>query len=120
MKGAQTPKTLLMTIQKQWLVDNITSLGSGYLTYLVYQNEQIEPQVLNDIHNKQLNEKVLGEIVFQDQQGNRRIAEAELVEANNFQTFIRFDLRLLEVVPFTRGKRVVLESNFLCYYKSPA
>ncbi len=115
MKAHQPPKTLRLLIEKKWLVETITGLGSGYLTHLSYQNEVIDPEVLQIIKNKQFEDKVLGEIIFRDQKDYLRIAEAEVIEVNDFQSFIRFDLRLLEVVPFIRGKVQNYNSNYLCY-----
>jgi hypothetical protein len=122
MKETQTPKTLLMLVKKKWLVETITGLGSGYITHLAYQNEFIDPKVLVDIKSNQWGEKVLGEIIFQDQNTNRRVAEVEVIEVNDFDAFIRFDLRLLEVSPFIRSKWTNPESSYLCYYyqKNPA
>ena len=117
MIDKQTPKTLLMLVRKKWLVESITSLGSGYLTHLAYKNEFIDPAVLADIKNNQWVPKVLGEIIFQDKGTNQRIAEVEVIEVNDFDTFIRFDLRLLEVSPFVKGKWPDPGSSYLCYYK---
>jgi hypothetical protein len=117
MVDIQTPKTLLMVVKKQWLVESITSLGSGYLTHLTYQNEFIDPAVLADIRSNQGFSKVLGEIIFLDQNSNQPIAEVEMAEVNDFNTFIRFDFRLLEVSPFIRRKCKLLASNYLCYYQ---
>jgi hypothetical protein len=117
MQNEHTPKTLLMKVKKQWLVESITSLGSGYLTHLAYQNECIDPAVLGDIRSDQSKLKVLGEIIFQDQNSSHRIAEVEIIEVNDFTNFIRFDLRILEVSPFLRGKWIDSGSNYLCYYQ---
>lgn len=116
MSDSQTPKTLLMIVKKQWLVDSITGLGSGYLTHLTYQNEYIDSAVLADIKMNQGLSKVLGEVIFQYQNSNQRIAEVEIIEVNDFNTFIRFDFRLLEVHPFIRGKCELSDSKYLCYY----
>jgi hypothetical protein len=121
MKDMQAPKTLLLMVKKKWLVEAITSLGSGFLTHLAYQNELIDPNVLADIKSNQWEQKVLGEIIFQDQGTNHRIADVEVIEVNDYNTFIRFDFRLLEVSPFVRGKWTDLGSSYLCYYqKHPA
>jgi hypothetical protein len=120
MKETQAPKTLLMLVKKQWLVESITGLGSGYLTHLAYRNELIDPAVLADIKNKQWIPKVLGEIVFKNQDISQRIAEVEIMEVNDFDTFVRFDLRLLEVSPFIRRKWTDSGSNYLCYYQREA
>ena len=117
MKETQTPKTLLMLIKKQWLVESITSLGSGYLTHLAYRNELIDPEVLADVKNKQWVPKVLGEIIFKNQDIRQQIAEVEVIEVNDFETFVRFDLRLLEVSPFIRRKWTNSDSIYLCYYQ---
>ncbi|MGE5582720.1 MAG: hypothetical protein ACM3X9_09300 [Bacillota bacterium] len=117
MTAGQPPKTLLMLVTQKWLVEMITSLGSGYLTHLAYKNDSIEPKVLDDIQNKQLEGKVLGEIIFQDQREYHRVAEVEIAVVNDFETFIRFDLRLLEVSPFVRGKIANPGSGYLCFYK---
>jgi hypothetical protein len=121
MMKKQAPKTLLMLVKKKWLVEAITSLGSGYLTHLAYQNESIDPAVLADIKSNQWVAKVLGEIIFRDQSINQLIAEVEVIEVNDFNTFIRFDIRLLEVSPFVKGKWTEPELSYLCYYqKNPA
>ncbi len=123
MQDLQTPKTLRMVVKKQWLVDSITSLGSGYLTHLTYQNEYIDPAVLADVKTNREMQKVLGEIIFQsqnlvqNQNIGQRIAEVEFVEANDFNTFVRFDFRLLEVNPFIRRKCELLDSEYLCFYQ---
>ena len=117
MGDIQTPKTLRMVVKKQWLVESITSLGSGYLTHLTYQNEHIAPVVLADIQSSQGMPKVLGEVIFEEPSGSHPVAEVEIMEANNFNTFIRFDFRLLEVTPFLRHKGELPSSNYLCYYQ---
>lgn len=121
MKLSLPPKTLQMVIINQWLVDSITSLGSGYLIHLTYPNDVIDPEVLLDIRNQCLENRVLGEIIFLGADVNQRIAEVEVAEANDFKTFIRFDLRLLEVTPFIRNRLSDQQSAYQCsYVKAPS
>ena len=76
MMDIHPPKTLQMLIKEAWLVDSIKNLGSGYLTHLAYQTDDIDPQVRNDIQNPNFS-GVLGEIIKLDQTSNRRVAVVE-------------------------------------------
>lgn len=117
MKDRFPPKTLHLLIQKAWLVESITSLGSGYLIHLAYKESQIDPEVLADIRSQSLGEDGLGEIIHVGESSNRRVAEVEVVKVNDYQNFIRFDLRLLSVTPFIRDGFEDIQTNYLCYYK---
>ncbi|HEX7713461.1 MAG TPA: hypothetical protein VF531_05520 [Bacillota bacterium] len=110
-----SPQTLQLLIKKKWLADSIIGLGSGYLTHLTYQTKDVAPEVLEDYHEMRSGE-VYGEIIWVGDEVNRRVAEAEVSSINDFGSFIRFDLRLLEVVPFIRDGAVHVRNDYLCYY----
>ncbi|HPT86259.1 MAG TPA: hypothetical protein PL004_00190 [Bacillota bacterium] len=121
MKGVYPLKTLQMIIRNEWLVDSIVSLGSGFTSHLAYQNKDIEPEVLDDIRANRFGEEQLGEVIHLSPIGGRRIAKVEIAKANDFETFVRFDFRLLEVRPFLRNGLIAMEPQYLCYYgKNPA
>lgn len=111
------PKTLQMLIKETWLLESIKNLGGGYCTHLAYLNEDIDPEVSNDIKNHNF-PGVLGEIIKIDNTSNRRVARVEVNQINDFRSFIRFDLRLLEITPFFRATCTEVHPNFLCYYQS--
>ena len=115
MLERHSPQTLQLLIKKKWLADSIIGLGSGYLTHLTYQTKDVAPEVLEDYHEMRSGE-VYGEIIWVWDEVNRRVAEAEVSSINDFGSFIRFDLRLLEVVPFIRDGAVHVRNDYLCYY----
>lgn len=117
MEKSQSPKTLQMLVKNQWLIDSIIGLGSGYFIHLTYKIIEISPKVLTDIRNHNLEEKVLGEIIFSSQSVYRCIAKVEIFTVNDFQSFVRFDFRLLEVSPFLRESGTFDDLNYLCCYK---
>lgn len=116
MKSGHPRKTLHMIVKNEWLADSIISLGSGFITYLVYQNQEIEPQVVNDIRAHDFGEDVPGEIVHWSGQSGRRIAKVEILTVNDFKTFIRFDFRILEVRPFLRNGWALGQMDYFCFY----
>lgn len=111
------PKTLQMLIKETWLVESIKNLGSGYCTHLAYAVNNIDPQVLGDIQNSGI-QGVLGEIIKLDTNSNQRVAMVEVIRTNDFLSFIRFDLRLLEIVPFIKEVPVEIKPYYLCCYQS--
>lgn len=116
MKGMYPLKTLRLVVKNEWLVDSILFLGSGFITHLAYQNSEIEPELFKEIRAEGWGEDILGEIIHQSPKGERRIAKAEIIKANIFDGFVRFDFRLLEVKPFLRNEIYPAASSYLCYY----
>lgn len=121
MMNHHPPKTLQMLIREQWLEESIKDLGSGYGTHLSYLNQEIDPKVLQDTQNLSSGE-VLGEIIKLGETANSLVAVAELVKVHDFKSFIRFDLRLLEVAPFivkppVKVDSIIEKSDYLCYYR---
>ncbi len=109
-------QTLRMMVRQEWLVETITMLGSGYITHLAYPDEVIQPEILQKVKNRTLSPGIMGEIVYQTKSGLRRIALVEVFGINDFESFVRFDLRLLEVGPFVRiFGEIVGESDYSCY-----
>jgi hypothetical protein len=117
MMVSHPPKTLQMIIKEAWLVESIKNLGSGYYTHLAYTVNDIDPQVLGDIQNSGI-QGVLGEIVKLDATSTQRVATVEVIRTNDFHSFIRFDLRLLEIVPFIKETPVEIKPDCLCCYQS--
>ncbi len=115
MNGPKQPKTLHLLIKSQWLVDSITSLGSGYLIHLVYQNSDIAPDLRVEIAGGRFREGVLGEIIHFRPDVKRRVAMVEVNQVNVFQNFVRFDLRILEIIPFLRDGIGDADQGYLCY-----
>lgn len=116
MMASHPPKTLQMIIQEAWLVESIKNLGSGYCTHLAYSIHDIDPVVRRDIQNPGI-QGVLGEIVKLDKTSGRRVAVVEVIKTNNFHSFIRFDLRLLEIIPFIKAFSTEISSKYRCYYQ---
>jgi len=102
MKKTHPTQTLRMLVRQEWLVETITMLGSGYITHLAYPKEVIAPEVLQELENRTLNPGMMGEIVYRAEKGLRRVAWVEVFGINDFESFIRFDLRLLEVGAFVK------------------
>lgn len=117
MMASHPPKTLQMVIKEKWLVESIKNLGSGYCTHLTYSINDIDPEVRGDIQILGI-QGVLGEITKLDPVSNQRVALVEVNRINDFHSYIRFDLRLLEITPFIKALPVEIKSNYLCYYQS--
>jgi hypothetical protein len=117
MMASHPPKTLQLTIKEAWLVESITNLGSGFCTHLAYSIQDIEPDLLRDIQGPGI-QGVLGEILKLDNTSIRCMAGVEVVKTHDFQSFIRFDLRLLEISPFIKALSVGITTKYLCYYQS--
>ena len=117
MGNAGYSKTLQMLVWKDWLVDAIIKLGSGYSTHLSYQYSEIEPEVLADVHNSTLGSGVLGDVIYQGKDSACPLALAEIFKVNDFNDSIRFDFRLLSVNPYLRNRTVRRNPNYACYYK---
>jgi hypothetical protein len=115
MMAIHPPKTLQMVIKENWLVESIKNLGSGYYTHLVYSIHDIDPEVRGDIEDPGIR-GVLGEIIKLDRASSRRVAVAEVNQVNDFHSFIRFDLRLLEITPFIKELSREIKPSYLCYY----
>ncbi len=116
MKNSHSPKTLHLLIKANWLVDSITNLGGGYLIHLAYQASEIDPEVLKDIMSQKCGEGVSGEIIQFRPEKNRPVATCEVFRIDDQKTGYRFELRILEVVPYLRKTRVDCDSLYLCHY----
>ena len=117
MMANHPPKTLRLVIQEAWLVESMKSLGSGYFTHLAYSIHDIDPKVRRDVQSPGI-QGVLGEIIKLDKTSGRRVAVVEVVQTNNFHSFIRFDLRILEIIPFIKALSREISSKYRCYYSS--
>lgn len=117
MTSSANQKTLQMVVKSEWAVDSISSLGSGYCSFLAYQYDEIAPEVLDDIHNRQIGAGVWGEIIHIKKNGNRRVALVEIQEINDFDSFVRFDFMILNVAPFLNNKVKPFQSGYKCFYK---
>lgn len=117
MTSYANPNTLQMVIRDEWAVDSIKSLGSGYYSFLAYQSTEIAPEVLHDIRNQRIGEGLWGEIIHVKKNMGRRVALIELKKLNDFDTFIRFDFMIINVVPFLRNGTKSCQPSYKCFYK---
>ncbi|HEY8463639.1 MAG TPA: hypothetical protein VIM29_06425 [Bacillota bacterium] len=117
MAGFANPKVLQMVVKNEWAVDSISSLGSGYFSFLAFQYSEIDPEVLNDIQTQQIGEGIWGEIIHLKKNTFRRVALVEVKKINDFNTFLRFDFMILNVAPFLRNGVKTCQSKYKCYYK---
>jgi hypothetical protein len=113
---ANQAKTLQMMIQNEWAVDSISSLGSGYFSFLVYQEREIAPEVLQDIRSRRIDADAVGEIIQTHQNSGRRVATVAIKTINDYHDFIRLDFMILNVIPFLRGGPPVRLSAYQCFY----
>ncbi|HYH02093.1 MAG TPA: hypothetical protein VEC37_03255 [Bacillota bacterium] len=117
MTSSANPKTLQMVVKNEWAVDSISSLGSGYCSFLAYQYDEVDPEVLDDIRARQIGEGVWGEIIHVKKSGSRRVALVEIKQVNDFDSFVRFDFMILNVAPFLRNGVKPCQSSYKCFYK---
>jgi hypothetical protein len=117
MKDKLPPRTLRMFVLHAWLVDSITTLGSRYITHLSYRTEDIDPEVLGDIRGEHMEAGLLGEIIYKTAQPSRRVAVVEVLKANDYHHFIRFDFRILKVNPSLRDGIILQSMPYECYYQ---
>jgi hypothetical protein len=115
--AANEGKTLQMVVQNDWTVDTISSLGSGYFSFLVYQEREIAPDVLRDFRDRLIGPDTVGEIVQARQNAGRRVALVAIKDINDFQGFFRLDFLILKVIPFLRGGLQVSLSDYQCFYR---
>lgn len=121
MEKACAPKTLHLLIKANWLVDSITNLGGGYLIHLTYQTSEIDPEVLKDIKDHSCGEGVLGVIIQLRPGKNRPVAAVEVFKIDCQDHSYRFELRILEVVPYLRKIPIDCDSQYYCHYsENPA
>lgn len=121
MKKSHTPKTLHLLIKANWLVDSITNLGGGYLIHLIYELSEIDPEVLKNIKNQSCGEGVLGVIIQLRPENNRPVAAVEVFKISDQDHGYRFELRILEVVPYLRKTLIDCDSKYYCHYsENPA
>jgi hypothetical protein len=113
---ANEAKTLQMLVENEWAVDSISSLGGGYYSFLVYQDREIDPEVLTDIRSQRIGSDTLGEIIQAQQNSGRRVATVAIKTINDFNDFIRLDFMILNVIPFLRGRCRPCPAGYQCFY----
>ncbi|HHU51347.1 MAG TPA: hypothetical protein GXZ36_05970 [Firmicutes bacterium] len=96
-------RTLQLLVEKEWTLETINSLGSGFLYHLAYPVELIQPALVTAIRSGVVGEGHNLEILHYYDHTLRRIAVGEVVKINDFQTFMRIDFRLLQTAPSLRG-----------------
>jgi hypothetical protein len=117
MSNPKNPKTLRMIVTHEWAVDSIRSLGSGYVSFLAFENSEIAPDVLDDIQSRIIGEGTWAEILHLKKNSVRRVALVELNQINEFKSFFRFDFKILNVIPFLRDGIEAYQSDYKCFYK---
>lgn len=113
--GMQVPIQLL--IEKDWAVDSIITLGSGYLFHLTYTEEQVQPDLLADLRSSRVSIGHPLEILHLKTERYFRVALAELSGFYDYQHFIRVDFRILQVPPYLRDGTPKNGHNFFCRYR---
>lgn len=96
-------RTLQLLVEKEWTLETINSLGSGFLYHLAYPIELIQPILVTAIRNGTVGEGQNLEVLHHYDHTLRRIAVGEVVKINDFQTFMRIDFRLLQTAPSLRS-----------------
>jgi hypothetical protein len=114
---ANEGKTIQMLVQNDWTVDSISSLGSGYFSFLVYPEREIAPEVLADLRSKRIGADTAGEIIQVQQNSGRRVAIVTLKEINDYHNFVRWDFMILTVIPFLRGGLHPVRPSYQCFYR---
>ncbi|HHZ20121.1 MAG TPA: hypothetical protein GX391_06405 [Firmicutes bacterium] len=92
-------------------------MGGGYQFHLAYDTSQIEPAVLDDLQNGRI---LAGHVLelLQIREGRLvRFALAELAGWVRPADVIRFDFRILQVIPYLRDGAVRNELEYYCRYK---
>lgn len=92
-------KALQLFIEREWSVETIRSLGSGFLYHLTYPTYLIEPELLTDLRCGNVPVGTEAQVLMCQNQTLRRIALGELEKINDFGTFIRIDFRILRTNP---------------------
>jgi hypothetical protein len=115
MIAGQVP--IQMLIEKEWAVDSITSLGSGYQFHLTYAQEQLEPELLIDLRAQRIQIGHPMEIIHATHRRMTRVAIAELASFSDCSYFIRLDFRILQVPPYLRNGIPWDNRGYCCRYK---
>ncbi|MGD9156549.1 MAG: hypothetical protein PVG90_13780 [Bacillota bacterium] len=110
-------KTLQMLVENDWTVDSISSLGSGYYSFLVYQEGEIAPEVLADLRSERIDTDTVGEIIQVRCNSGRRVATVALKAINDYHDFVRWDFIILSVIPFLRGGPRPFLPGYQCFYR---
>jgi hypothetical protein len=115
--SANETKTLQMLVKNEWVVDSISSLGSGYFSFLVYQVGEIAPEVLTDLRDRLISVDAPGEIIQVKEGSGRRVATVNLKKVADFQEFVRVEFMILSVIPFLRGGWQSSPTGYQCFYR---
>ena len=107
-----------MLIEKEWAVDSIASLGSGYQFHLTYAQDQLEPELLSDLRAQQVQMGHPMEIIHANHGRMVRVALAELSSFSDCSHFVRLDFRILQVPPYLRNGIPWDNKEYYCRYRS--
>lgn len=110
-------RPLQLIIEKEWAADSITALGSGYQFHLAYNVEQIEPVVLENLRQGAIALGYPMELAHTRGEKLIRIAIAELIGWVEPANMVRFDFRILQVVPYLRDGADQNKLPYFCRYK---
>jgi hypothetical protein len=108
---------LQLIIEAGWVVESITSLGSGYKFHLTYPAEQVQPEVLADLMGGKIVQGHPLEIIRSTDGHLDRAALAELDRFLDHQNFIRLDFRILQVPPSLRDGIPKNGRRYFCRYR---
>jgi hypothetical protein len=106
-----------LIIEAGWVVESITSLGSGYKFHLTYPLEQVQPEVLADLQSEAIIRGYPLEIIRCQNGHLERAALAELERFLDYHNFIRIDFRILQVPPSLRDGTPKNGRHYFCRYR---
>lgn len=108
-------RTLYMAVLNEWVMDSLRCLGSGSMYHLSYHPSLIEPTLLASIRDSLIPVGHPVQVILTSGGSARRVAEAELTCIVDFRDYVRFEFRILSVVPFLRDGAKKNTEGYLCW-----
>lgn len=104
-----------MAVLNEWVMESLCSLGSGSMYHLSYHPSLIAPGLTMEIRDGRLVTGNPVQIVLHKNGTTRKIAEAELQSVVDFKDYVRFEFRILSVIPFLRDGAAMNMDGYLCW-----
>ena len=108
-------RILYMAVLNEWVMESLCSLGSGNMYHLSYHPSLIAPELTMEIREGRLTTGNPIQIVLHKNGTTRRVSEAELHSVVDFRDYIRFEFRILSVIPFLKDGAVMNQDGYLCW-----
>lgn len=110
------PRLVYMVVFNEWVMDSLRSLGSGSMYHLSYHPSLIAPDLLKECREGRLENGTPVEVILNKNGSGRRVAEAELTSIVDFKDYMRFEFRILSVIPFLRDGARTNQDGYLCWW----